>query len=74
MIVVTHEIAFAREVASRVIFMEGGNIVEQEAPEEILVNPQEERTKTFLSRITNPNSGIDEESQRNYEERFATNF
>ena len=74
MIVVTHEIAFAREVASRVIFMEGGNIVEQGAPEEILVNPQEERTKTFLSRITNPNSGIDEESQRNYEERFATNF
>lgn len=74
MIVVTHEIAFAREVASRVIFMEGGNIVEQGAPEEILVNPKEERTKTFLSRITNPNSGISEESQQNYEERFATNF
>lgn len=55
MIVVTHEIAFAKEVASRVIFMEGGVVVEEGAPSEILVNPKEERTKQFLSRITNPN-------------------
>jgi L-cystine transport system ATP-binding protein len=52
MIVVTHEIAFAREVASRVVFMEGGNVVEQGAPEELLLHPKEERTKKFLSRIT----------------------
>jgi L-cystine transport system ATP-binding protein len=56
MIVVTHEIAFAREVASRVIFMEGGVVVEQGKPTEILVNPKEDRTKQFLRRITNPNS------------------
>lgn len=55
MIVVTHEIAFAREVASRVIFMEGGVVVEEGAPDEILVNPKEPRTQQFLSRITNPN-------------------
>lgn len=77
MIVVTHEIAFAREVASRVIFMEGGNIVEQGSPSEILVNPKEERTKTFLSRITNPNGAdsstdISESSKKN--EEIAINF
>ena len=52
MIVVTHEIAFAREVASRVIFMEGGVVIEQGPPEEILVTPREARTKQFLKRIT----------------------
>lgn len=56
MIVVTHEIAFAREVASRVIFMEGGVVVEEGKPSEILVNPKEERTQQFLRRITNPNT------------------
>lgn len=55
MIVVTHEIAFAKEVATRVIFMEGGKVVEQGPPEEILVNPKEPRTQQFLSRITNIN-------------------
>ncbi|MCI2106952.1 MAG: amino acid ABC transporter ATP-binding protein [Intestinimonas sp.] len=55
MIVVTHEISFAREVASRIVFMDGGNIVEEGAPSEILVNPKEERTKQFLSRIINKN-------------------
>ena len=54
MIVVTHEISFAREVASRIIFMEGGVIVEAGTPEEILVNPQEARTQQFLRRITEP--------------------
>jgi L-cystine transport system ATP-binding protein len=51
MIVVTHEISFAKEVASRVIFMEGGNIVEEGVPSEILVNPREPRTQQFLKRI-----------------------
>ena len=51
MIVVTHEIGFAREVADRVVFMDGGRIVEEGAPEEILVAPKEERTKSFLARV-----------------------
>ena len=51
MIVVTHEIGFAREVAARVVFMDGGRIVEEGAPEEILVAPKEERTKSFLARV-----------------------
>jgi len=51
MIVVTHEIGFAREVADRVIFMDGGLIVEQGTAEEVLLNPQHERTKTFLSTV-----------------------
>lgn len=59
MIVVTHEIAFAKEVATRVIFMEGGKVVEQGPPEEILVNPKEPRTQQFLSRITNVNDKND---------------
>ncbi len=51
MVVVTHEIGFAREVASRVIFMEGGYIVEQGTPEEVLDNPKEPRTIDFLSKV-----------------------
>ena len=51
MIVVTHEIGFAREVADRVIFMDGGVIVEQGAPEDVLGNPKEERTRAFLKRV-----------------------
>nr|WP_092072058.1 amino acid ABC transporter ATP-binding protein [Dendrosporobacter quercicolus]NSL48684.1 amino acid ABC transporter ATP-binding protein [Dendrosporobacter quercicolus DSM 1736]SDM36039.1 L-cystine transport system ATP-binding protein [Dendrosporobacter quercicolus] len=51
MIVVTHEIAFARDIADRVIFIDGGVIVEQGPPAEILVHPREERTKQFLRRI-----------------------
>ncbi|MCI2047075.1 MAG: amino acid ABC transporter ATP-binding protein [Faecalibacterium sp.] len=51
MIVVTHEIGFAREVASRVIFMEGGYIVEQGTPSEVIDHPQEPRTKDFLSKV-----------------------
>jgi len=51
MIVVTHEMSFARDVASNVIFMDGGVIVEQGRPEEIFDNPKEERTKQFLKRI-----------------------
>ena len=48
MVIVTHEMAFARAVSDRVIFMDGGVIVEQGAPEEVLGNPREERTKQFL--------------------------
>ena len=51
MIVVTHEMGFAKEVADKVIFMDGGVIVEQGTPEEVLVNPGEERTKNFLSKV-----------------------
>lgn len=59
MIVVTHEIAFAREVASRVVFMEGGVVVEEGKPEEILVAPKHPSTQRFLKRITNPNTKDD---------------
>jgi len=48
MVIVTHEMAFARAVSDRVIFMDGGVIVEQGAPEKVLGNPSEERTKQFL--------------------------
>ena len=51
MIVVTHEMGFARQVANRVIFMDEGQIVEQNEPEEFFTNPQHERTKLFLSQI-----------------------
>ena len=51
MMVVTHEIGFAREVASRVIFMEGGYIIEEGTPEEVLDHPKEPRTIDFLSKV-----------------------
>lgn len=51
MIVVTHEMGFAREVSDRVIFMDGGYIVEEGTPDEIFKNPKQERTKEFLSRV-----------------------
>ena len=51
MVIVTHEMDFAKDVADRVLFMDGGVIVEQGPPEEVLLNPKEERTKQFLSRV-----------------------
>ena len=51
MVVVTHEMSFARDIASHVVFMDDGVIVEEGAPEEIFVHPREERTKKFLSRM-----------------------
>ncbi|MEU4111553.1 amino acid ABC transporter ATP-binding protein [Streptomyces sp. NPDC048208] len=54
MMVVTHEMTFAREVADRVVFMDGGVIVEQGTPEEVIGNPQNERTRHFLSRVLDP--------------------
>lgn len=50
MLIVTHEMKFARNVADEVIFMEGGHIVEQASPEELFGNPKEERTRQFLNR------------------------
>jgi polar amino acid transport system ATP-binding protein len=54
MLVVTHEMQFAREVADRVLFMDGGVIVEQGQPSEIISAPKEERTRTFLARVLDP--------------------
>ncbi|HET8601214.1 MAG TPA: amino acid ABC transporter ATP-binding protein [Segeticoccus sp.] len=58
MIVVTHEMAFAREVADRVVFMDGGVIVEQGPPAAIIGNPQEERTRSFLRRVLDPTHSL----------------
>ncbi len=54
MIVVTHEMGFAREVADRVVFIDGGKIVEQGVAREVLGAPKHERTKDFLRRVTHP--------------------
>ncbi|MBB2182450.1 amino acid ABC transporter ATP-binding protein [Lachnospiraceae bacterium MD1] len=51
MVVVTHEIGFAREVADRIVFMDGGYIVEQGTPEEIILHPKEDRTIDFLNKV-----------------------
>lgn len=51
MVVVTHEMGFAREVADRVVFMDKGQIVEESPPEEFFVNPREERARLFLNRV-----------------------
>ena len=53
MAVVTHEMGFAHDVANRVIFMDGGYVVEDGSPDEIFTNPKNERTKAFLSRVLN---------------------
>jgi polar amino acid transport system ATP-binding protein len=52
MVIVTHEMAFARDVADEIIFMDNGVVVERGTPEEVIVNPKEERTKQFLSRYS----------------------
>jgi len=57
MLVVTHEIGFARDVANRVVFIDGGVVVESGSPEAVLDNPQHERTKAFLSKVPNPRTG-----------------
>jgi polar amino acid transport system ATP-binding protein len=51
MIVVTHEMGFAREVADQLVFMDGGVVVESGPPREVLSNPKRERTKAFLSKV-----------------------
>ena len=52
MIIVTHEMAFARDVADRVVFMDGGLIAEEGSPAQVLGSPQHERTRAFLSRYS----------------------
>ena len=51
MVVVTHEMGFAREVASRVIFMDEGKIIEERKPEMVFEHPRSERTQSFLSKV-----------------------
>jgi polar amino acid transport system ATP-binding protein len=51
MVVVTHEIGFAREVGDRLIFIDDGRIIESGVPAEVIANPQEDRTKQFLARV-----------------------
>ena len=51
MVIVTHEMGFAREVATRVLFMDMGNILEEGTPEEIFGAPKQERTREFLSKV-----------------------
>ena len=51
MVCVTHEMGFAREVGTRVIFMDEGRIIEENTPEQIFTNPQNERLKTFLQKV-----------------------
>jgi len=51
MVVVTHEMGFAREVGTRVIFMDGGVILEEDRPEELFAHPKSERLKTFLAKV-----------------------
>ena len=51
MVVVTHEMSFAREVANKVVFMDSGTILEEGSPEDIFIHPQEKRTQEFLSSI-----------------------
>ncbi len=53
MVVVTHEMAFARDISTKIIFMDGGVIVEEGEPSEVINNPKTERTKTFLARFSN---------------------
>jgi polar amino acid transport system ATP-binding protein len=54
MMVVTHEMSFAREVANRVVFMDGGVVVEEGTPEQVIAVPQQERTRSFLARVLDP--------------------
>jgi len=54
MMIVTHEMAFAREVADRVVFMDGGYVVEAGSPADVIGDPKEARTKSFLHRVLNP--------------------
>ncbi|MTD58336.1 amino acid ABC transporter ATP-binding protein [Amycolatopsis pithecellobii] len=56
MIVVTHEMQFAREVADKVLFMDGGVVVEEGSPEQVIAEPRHERTRSFLARVLNPNA------------------
>ncbi|WSK01348.1 amino acid ABC transporter ATP-binding protein [Streptomyces sp. NBC_01320] len=56
MMVVTHEMGFARDVADRVVFMDDGRVVEEGAPEDVLARPEHPRTQAFLARVLHPNA------------------
>ena len=71
MIIVTHEIKFAQEVADRIIFMDGGIIVEEGKPEEIMRNPKKDRTKEFLKRYEKYREACYEANSRIYHEIFS---
>jgi polar amino acid transport system ATP-binding protein len=60
MLVVTHEMQFAREVADSVLFMDGGVVVEQGPPSQVIGDPQHERTKSFLRRVLDPTHSLDD--------------
>lgn len=60
MVVVTHEIGFARDVADTVVFMDGGVVVESGSPDQVLVHPQHDRTRSFLSSVLSPRTNEDE--------------
>ncbi|HEY5556460.1 amino acid ABC transporter ATP-binding protein [Acetobacterium sp.] len=64
MVVVTHEMSFARDVANKVIFMDSGKILEVGAPEELFINPRESRTREFLSSILRDQSGLEKKQKR----------
>ena len=66
MIVVTHEMGFAREVAHRVVFMDAGVVVEEGPPNQVLLNPRNERTKTFLRRVKH-----EQEAAKQHDEEIA---
>ncbi|GAA3983385.1 amino acid ABC transporter ATP-binding protein [Actinomadura viridis] len=59
MLVVTHEMGFAREAADRVVFMDGGVVVEEGPPSQVIADPRHERTRAFLSRVLNPAAGTE---------------
>jgi polar amino acid transport system permease protein len=63
MIVVTHEIRFAREVADRVVFMDGGKVIEQGSPAQVIDHPQHERTRKFLRMVDDPAERVDADAQ-----------
>jgi len=65
MVVVTHEMQFAREVADRVIFMDGGVIVEEGKPEDVFAHPKHKRTQKFLHRVLHPLAEESENSEQN---------
>jgi polar amino acid transport system permease protein len=58
MIIVTHEVRFARDVADRILFMDGGVIVEQGSPEQVLDHPSQERTRRFLRMVTKTEEAV----------------
>lgn len=61
MLIVTHEMAFARDVSSRVLFMDKGYIIEDAPPEKFFTNPDNDRTREFLSRYINSEKGDGDE-------------